>query len=211
MGLDIYGIKPFKLIAYSIEPTRPLDEASDEDWGVYLKARDIYREEVDPGCYFRANVWAWRPIHAMCLIINKDLTVKLPITDGWGNNEGAGLETQAECDRLADGLENATKDFEIQGIGKVYLDGGMYCKIKGVDNTALGTGGSEFVTKEEKNGKYKKAILYLKSQGVYATKPYLIEDPKDEYVLIEPSHSVYLSHIREFVRFLRNCGGFEIW
>jgi hypothetical protein len=103
------------------------------------------------------------------------------------------------------------KVFEAQGIGKVYLEGGMYCKIKGVDNTALGIGGSEFVSEEERNGKYKKAIHYLKSQGVYGTKPYLIEDPKDEYVLIEPAHSVYLSHIREFVRFLRNCGGFEIW
>ena len=129
----------------------------------------------------------------------------------WDNNSGAGLDTQEECTKLADSIEDEMKSFEAQGIGKVYLDGGMHQKIKGVDNTALATEGSEFVTKEERNGKYKKAIHYLKSQGVYATKPYLIEDPEDEYVLIEPSHSVYLSHIREFVRFLRNCGGFEIW
>ena len=210
MGMDIYGIKPFKLIADSIEPTRPLDEASDEDWGIYLKARDIYREEVEPGQYFRANVWSWRPMHAMCLVVNSACDLKLNMHN-WDNNSGAGLDTQEECTKLADSIEDEMKSFEAQGIGKVYLDGGMHQKIKGVDNTALATEGSEFVTKEERNGKYKKAIHYLKSQGVYATKPYLIEDPEDEYVLIEPSHSVYLSHIREFVRFLRNCGGFEIW
>ena len=120
-------------------------------------------------------------------------------------------DTQEECTKLADGIEDEMKIFEAQGIGKVYLDGGMYCKIKGVDSTALGIGDSEFVTKEEEVGKYKEAIQYLKSQGAYATKPYLIEDSKDEYVLIEPAYSVYLSHIRDFVRFLRNCGGFEIW
>ena len=210
MGMDIYGIKPIKLIADSVEPIRPSDEANDKEWSIYLKAQDKYREEVEPGQYFRANVWAWRPIHAMCVVVNSAWDLKLNMHN-WENNSGAGLDTQEECTKLADGIEDEMKIFEAQGIGKVYLDGGMYCKIKGVDSTALGIGDSEFVTKEEEVGKYKEAIQYLKSQGVYATKPYLIEDSKDEYVLIEPAYSVYLSHIRDFVRFLRNCGGFEIW
>ena len=85
---------------------------------------------------------------------------------------------------------------------------GKYVKYKGVDNTALATAIVEFLTETDME-KYKDGIRFLKKQGKYVKTPYLIEDPKDEYVLIEPTHIIYVSHIREYARFLRNCGGFE--
>ena len=217
MGMDIYGIKPLKLIADAVEPVRPQEEAPKEEWDVYLKARDEFNSNVMPGRYFRANLWSWRPIQAMCSVINATLNLKFDMSD-WGNNSGAGLETQEDCNTLATGLDEVISGFEADGIGKVYLDvssfvggKGMYVKLKGVDNTALATGISEFLSDEEIEGKYKDAIKHFRGQGLYPKTPYVIEDPNDEYVLIEPAHSIYVPHIREFVRFLRNCGGFEIW
>ena len=222
MGMDIYGIKPFKLTADRIEPLRPQDEAPQEEWNVYLKARDEYRKEADPGRYFRASLWAWRPIQVLCAVVNAGLTVKLPSMEKWGQNSGAGLSTQQQCNKLANGLDLVIGQFEQDGVGKIYLDvsgfdvdpkiktKGMYIKYKGVDGTSLATESTEFLTDDDLE-KYKEGIKFIQKQGLCVRTPYLIEDPEDEYVLIEPAHSIYIPHIREFVRFLRNCGGFEIW
>lgn len=217
MGMDIYGIKPLKLIADRVEPVEPEDQASEEEWDVFIKARDNYETDVYPGRYFRANLWTWRPIHLLCVMVNQGLTVKLNVTENWGSNSGAGLKTQHECNRLAKGLDIVINQFAQNGTGKVSLDvsgisgeDGMYVKYKGTDGTPLATESVEFLTKDDKI-KYKDGIKFIQQQGICVKTPYVIEDSKDEYVLIEPAHSVYLSHIREFVRFLRNCGGFEIW
>lgn len=61
---------------------------------------DVYglKPSSKRGEYFRANVWSWRPIHALCEVVHGG---DLP---GWGYNDGAGFRTQAECDALADAL-----------------------------------------------------------------------------------------------------------
>ena len=217
MGMDIYGIKPFKLIADVEQPKQPLNEASDKEWSVFIKARDYYDTNVSPGRYFRANLWSWRPIEMLCYILNDNFKLKLNMK-GWGENSGKGLKSQKKCDLLASQIEKRAKEFEEEGISKVYLDvsgiegtKGMYVKHKGVDGTPLALGSTSFVTDEEMEGKYKDGIKFIQDQGLYVRHPYIIEDLKDEYVLIEPAHSIYMPHIREFVRFLRNCGGFEIW
>ena len=60
---------------------------------------DVYgrKPTTEAGKYFRANVWSWRPIHAIC--------DQFCDTKHWEYNDGAGLGTQAECDRLADNLD----------------------------------------------------------------------------------------------------------
>lgn len=55
--------------------------------------------------YFRANVWSWRPLHALCEgVLGKRL-------EDWGYNDGAGLATQAECNELAEKIEAYLKQF----------------------------------------------------------------------------------------------------
>jgi hypothetical protein len=56
------------------------------------------------GNYFRANVWSWRPIHEMVKRLNEEQGLKLDL-EHWGTNDGAGLNTQEECDKLARALE----------------------------------------------------------------------------------------------------------
>lgn len=55
------------------------------------------------GNYFRANAWSWRPI--MCLVHELNEALGLPITAGWEYNDGAGLHSQADCDKLAEAIE----------------------------------------------------------------------------------------------------------
>ena len=109
MGVDIYGISP-KL--KSERPELVFESASDEQKDAYFKAVDLWEIE-NPGYYFRANWWAWRPIHMIA-----DLAIKvadLPLsTEGWGENGGDGLKTQLDCDLLADAMDIVHKtDFRL--------------------------------------------------------------------------------------------------
>ena len=51
------------------------------------------------GNYFRANIWQWR---ALCYAIE---LAGYEIPDIWYTNSGEGLETQKDCNTLADRLQ----------------------------------------------------------------------------------------------------------
>ena len=62
MGFDIYGMDPLIRTDYD-KPERPATEVSyhDDLWKDYFKKQREF-EKINPGIYFRANVWWWRPI-----------------------------------------------------------------------------------------------------------------------------------------------------
>lgn len=189
MGMDVYGLNPQLVGEKPVAPD--WNTATEEQKDAYFKAQDDF-EEANPGYYFRANVWAWRPIHVLC-----DLAINVagaPLsTEGWGNNSGNGLDTQLKCDILADALDlflilnnaNAKDDDD-----SVYICFGMWVY-----------GNGQFVN-EDKSKKLNEehpvgTIMY---NGV------VDEDGQ----LVFPSHGVSLGHVRTFIKFLRHCGGFEI-
>lgn len=191
MGMDVYGKAPQTV---GERPERP------EDWDSLTEyERDMYYNEVNiweannPGVYFRANCWSWRPIHAVC-----DMAIhiaELPFnTDGWGENSGFGLKTQLDCDILADAIDLflALNNAEMHD-----LDDTMYLCLG-----AWTTSSGQFMPKDledELNETYPMGtILY---RGVVT---------KDG-TLAYPAHSCPLYHINNFTTFLRKCGGFEIW
>lgn len=117
------------------------------------------------GNYFRANVWSWRPIHALVEELNNDLFLLLDLTN-WDSNDGAGLNSQEECDKLADAIEDHVK----AGRKKYVLETG--CSLR-VDDDGR----------------------FLEPGAIGGKSPYFTS----------------ASHILEFVKFLRECGGsFEI-
>ncbi len=63
---------------------------------------DIYGKS---GNYFRASVWSWRPIHALCDDLNAKHGLGLDLSH-WGYNDGAGLRSAKQCEVLALALEN---------------------------------------------------------------------------------------------------------
>jgi len=62
MGFDIYGMDPLIRAGYD-KPERPGPEVSYDDdlWRDYFDKQKEF-EKINPGIYFRANVWWWRPI-----------------------------------------------------------------------------------------------------------------------------------------------------
>jgi len=191
MGMDVYGIAPQTI---GDQPQRP------ENWNSITEyERDMYYNDVsiweanNPGTYFRASCWSWRPIHAIC-----DMAIhiaELPFdTNEWGENSGFGLKTQQECDALAEAIDL----YLILNNANMHdIDDTMYLCLG-----SWSTSDGKFIGKEledKLNQDHPRGtILY---RGVVA----------DDGKLAWPAHSCPLYHIQNFVTFLRKCGGFEIW
>lgn len=191
MGVDISGIKP---IVRSNEPVmEDFNSASDEARKIYFIEKDKWHEE-NPGVYFRANWWSWRPIVILCeSVINKH-NLKLD-TLYWGSNDGAGLKTQEECNLLADKLE-----YELQGIQES-------TELSDEDRISVNLGG--WTTTE---GSFIDEDLNNKLNENYPIGSVLLTPVVTENgLIVNPSHSTVISHIKEFIKFLRECGGFEIY
>lgn len=120
---------------------------------------DVYglKPANENGGYFRASVWSWRPIHTLCETV---LCEELP----WSYNDGEGFKEQAECNELANKLENylaknPTEELALESDMRVD-DSGRFLK------RGSNEGRSAYSTDQE--------------------------------------------HVKEFIVFLRNCGGFKI-
>lgn len=189
--MDIYGIAP-QIIGEQPEKPDNWDSLTEYDKDMYYNSLKIW-EDNNPGVYFRASCWSWRPIHAIC---DRAIYVaELPFTtEGWGENSGYGLKTQLDCDILAEAIDlyMALNNAEMHD-----QDDTMYLCL-GSWTTSSG----RFMPKdleEELNEVYPLGtILY---RGVVT---------KDG-TLAYPAHSCPLYHINNFKTFLRKCGGFEIW
>lgn len=143
--------------------------------------------------YFRANLWSWRPIHLLCDVAIQQYNLDMN-TDGWSYNDGCGLDTQDECDVLANKLELLLIDNGWANVAdeeRVYLCLGMWCTQEG--------GFVEEDVCNQLNEQFPEGTLLL--GGVIHT------DGK----MYEPSHSTSIGHLREFIKFLRKCEGFKIY
>ena len=158
--------------------------------GVDISGKNPINETGD---YFGANWWGWRPINHLCQMAIYDSKLEYN-TDYWGSNDGKGLETAEECNNLANALEellgneiDAKQDDE-----RVYLCLGSWCEA--------GTG--RMISSE--------VDFSLNQQYEYGSIHYT-PIVTESGMLVESSHSTSVGRIKEFIEFLRNCGGFEIW
>ena len=194
MGVDIYGRKP---IVKSERPEQIDYQASTDDQKQkYWNKVDEWEDE-NPGVYFRSNWWGWRPICMLCEIANNKYKLKLDMTY-WGSNDGKGLRTQKQCDKLADALELMLSEspnyneYMIDDDDRIQIVMGAWCEA--------GTGkfiGSEKET--ELNEQYDYGTILFSS---VVTK---------SGMMVESAHSCSLGHIKNWITFLRGCGGFKIW
>jgi hypothetical protein len=162
--------------------------------GVDISGR---KPKTEVGDYFSSNWWGWRPINAICEIAAYDSKLKIDFSY-WGSNDGKGLKTQKQCDKLADAIEllisensqyneNLADDDD-----RIYIVMGSWCEA--------GTGKfipSDFTASLNEQYEYGD-ILYG---------PVVAENG----TMVESSHSASFGRLKEWITFLRNCGGFKIW
>ena len=189
MGMDVNGLNPR---LKGVEPKYPdnYNKLSEEEQRAYWSERDDFLEN-NPGLYFRANLWGWRPIAELCIhaIENSGLDFG---DISWHYNDGDGLKNQEDCDLLANALEYMLEEDDniVEDHNLIYFNSGMWIKM----------GSSKFVkeSKCDELNSMKPRILFTS----------VVDDNGDVYT---PSHSINYGRIKTFITFLRNCGGFEIW
>lgn len=162
--------------------------------GVDISGRKPINENGD---YFASNWWGWRPIVTICELASIDSKLKIDFSN-WGSNDGAGLRTQKQCDKLADAIEKLLSssidfdEFEKDDENMVYICLGSWVEA--------GTG--RFIPTEkqmELNEDYPVGTLMFTSAVL------------SDGMRVESAHGTSLGRIKRFVTFLRNCGGFKIW
>lgn len=191
MGVDISGLNPV------IVSTRPqsIDYATstEEQKEAYWDALDKYNEE-NPGIYFRSNWWGWRPIHMLCDIVSRKHQLRINTT-GWGENSGYGLRSPKKCEDLANALEDHIKTFLTEELkdddDRMYLCMGSWSTDQG-----------KFLP-QEVDDKLQEQYPF----GTVLFNGVVLEDGTVAY----PSHGSSLGHLKNWIAFLRNCGGFEIY
>ena len=112
------------------------------------------------------------------------------------HNSGAGLKTQEECNALAHALELLADGMEEDKVTEFgfafgywnYRDGSMIVSEKD----------TEILNKKYPYGKCITEMPLKLATG---------KKTKDVW----PAHVTQVKHLREFIEFLRYCGGFEIW
>ena len=198
MGMDISGINPKTTGTEPVFPSN-WDELSEKAQSFYWELKSDYEREK-PGVYFRANIWSWRPIRLA--IVQANISCELGIDDDtitdMTHNGGAGLKTQEECNALADGLELLVEGMSEDGVTEFgfalgywnYRDGAML--VDDEDTEIL-------------NSKYSYGtMLTNKDMPVKLA-------TSDKTKNVWPMHVTQVKHLKEFIEFLRYCGGFEVW
>lgn len=189
MGVDIYGRNP-----------QLTSEKPQIDWEVSSQdAKDVYFnqlaewEDANPGYYFRSNWWGWRPIVCLTDTACDTYGMKLDVSK-WHYNDGEGPETQEECNNIADALEFM---LSIDGSPLKDDDDFIYTCMGSWSTTDGQFVGNDI--EQQLNEQY--------PPGTVLTNSVVTPDSQ----VVQPSHGASLGHIRNFIKFLRNCGGFQVY
>ena len=160
--------------------------------GVDISGR---KPKTEAGDYFRSNWWGWRPINFICELAAEQSKLKIDFSY-WGSNDGKGLRTQKQCDKLADAIEllisNNYNEYLAEDDDRIYIVMGSWCEA--------GTG--KFIGSEREH-----VLNQQFEYGDILYAPVVAEDG----TMVESSYSTSLGRLKEWITFLRNCGGFKIW
>ena len=108
MGFDIYGLNPKQNteMPNSLKTNTPSWELKQDEQKAYWKAQDKYESE-NPGIYFRANNWYWRPLWSFVCGACEDFLTEADMEKG-GWNDGASI-SKTKAKRIAQRLRSLNK------------------------------------------------------------------------------------------------------
>ena len=200
MGMDVYGLNPI-IHEGTKEPQRPKnlhEGASDDVVEKYFQEQKAY-EDKNVGIYFRNNVWWWRPlanfIIEKCDWLTEEQKERL--------HDNSGFEfSEHEATTIADTLQKKVDDGTVQALEeeskkerKVAEEwkAGLQKQQDALGEEAKKeTGNKNLVPRDYPKHIYKKWNDLQKQQDWKASYPFAERN------------------IKEFIKFLRECGGFQI-
>lgn len=139
---------------------------------------------------FNRSYWDWRPILAICEKVIEDQKLNYN-TEYWGYNDGAGLENQEQCDKLANGMVEYVKNLNYSDLELVYVNSGTWRDMF-----------NDFVYNNDITIKLNKEYPI----GQVLLNPIICEDGEIYY----PSHKTTILNVKQFIEFLHYCEGFNI-
>jgi len=200
MGMDVYGVNPTIRINTK-KPERPKDlhkGASDNVIKKYFAQEQEY-EDKNPGVYFRNNCWWWRPlanfIIEKCDWLTQEQQARL--------HDNSGFEfSQHEAGTIADTLQKmvdagtAAEREEMNKRERAVAEEwnkGIYAQQSEVEKEAIKETGNAKLVPYDYPDHFKKKWDDLQEQT----------DRKAHYPFKE-------ANVKEFICFLRECGGFKV-
>jgi hypothetical protein len=117
--------------------------------------------------------------------------------NGMGENSGRGLRSERKCNLLSDYLKEL--------VDAIFNERIIPFEVEVSDGIKIGV---------YKNGKFyiDYGSFYVGSAGENRYRPFLNkEDSKDPNIQKWSAYQTDKEHIEEFILFLRNCGGFQVW
>ena len=189
MGVDIYGRAP--KLKYAKPEKEWADLETEEEKRDYFEEMEKF-EGDNPGYYFRSNWWGWRPIVLLSEVARDNAQLDFD-TEKWGENSGFGLEDGFQCLQLANALEHLLAEEENLNDEDdcIYINLGSWSTKNG------GWVDKEIQESLNKDWPYRD-VRFTKLVG-------------NDGNLYYPTHSSPVWHIKEWISFLKECGGFEIY
>ena len=198
MGFDLYGVNP-KIKAGSKKPTEvDFQKASNAELKKYFEAERKYRH-ANMGIYFRNNVWWWRPlanlVEHLCFFLNDKQKSHLHSNDGYEYDEATALKIAKTLEEfvksdVAKRTEAKHKEMMAKATAhnkKVDL------KMKALKMDAIAqTGNKEIAPRDYPKALNKKWDKIYKEYDNGAHYPFEVKN------------------VKEFIQFLRQCGGFTV-
>ena len=204
MGMDIYGINP---VRRGDDPKRPDNmwenkepQPTRKEIDQYLEQKNAY-EEKNAGIYFRNNVWWWRPLGAL---IHEKIEKKDWFSEDHAKalQDNSGFEwSEEEAKEIADELQSCVDSGESN-----------HRQDEWKRKAKVAREWNDKISKEEK--KIQKQAEAIKGKNVVPMDyPPLLKKKWDDLYKTrswEDSYPYDTENVKEFIRFLRECGGFRI-
>jgi hypothetical protein len=199
MGMDVYGLSPTIRLGTK-KPERPKDlhKASRDVIDKYFKEEQEY-EDKNPGVYFRNNCWGWRPLGYF--IIEKCGWLTTEQKESLQNNSGFEF-SHHEAGTIADTLQKK-------------VDDGTAAEREEVNKREMAVAEEWNKGINAQQGELEKEVK--KETGDAKLVPYDYPEhfkKKWDDLQKQTDHKAHYpfreSNVKEFIQFLRECGGFQI-
>ena len=194
MSFDIYGRKK---ITTEKPATINYKTATDDEKKKYWQAMSKW-EDQHPGRYIQFSSSGWLPILYLALVAIEHDNLKFD-TDFWDSNDGRGLRTQKQCNRLAESMNKLVAFIEevLRSPHWIKEDDDQF--TFNLDSWSREDGNK--MTEDEEKMLSKKF-----NYGQFMGKSIVIND-----VRYDAMCTTSVEEINQFITFLRECGGFKIW